>query len=52
LTRQLDSGRLTTSASNQGGRINELTDVIAWNMYYGWYGGEPSGIGEWADELH
>lgn len=52
LAHQLDSGRLTTSASNQGGRINELTDVVAWNMYYGWYGGEPSGIGEWADEVH
>lgn len=47
-----DPTRITTSASNQGGEINELTDVIAWNQYFGWYGGEPSSIGEWADVTH
>lgn len=52
LAKILDPGRLTTSASNQGGEINEVTDVVAWNQYYGWYGGEPSGIGKWADDMH
>lgn len=52
LAHQEDPGRLTTSASNQGGEINMVSDVVAWNLYYGWYGGEPSGIGEWADATH
>lgn len=52
LAHRLDPGRLTTSASNQGGEINEVTDIIAWNQYYGWYGGEPAGIGDWADAVH
>lgn len=52
LAHQEDPGRLTTSASNQGGEINTISDVVAWNQYYGWYGGEPSGIGAWADATH
>ncbi len=52
LAHREDPVRLTTSASNQGGAINEVSDVVAWNQYYGWYGGEPSGIGEWADATH
>ncbi|MDR0766765.1 MAG: glycoside hydrolase family 2 protein [Odoribacteraceae bacterium] len=44
-----DPSRLTTGASNQGGALNRVTDVIAWNLYYGWYGGKPSSIGAWAD---
>lgn len=48
----IDSTRLTTAASNLGGSINRLTDLIAWNMYLGWYGGNPAEIGEWADLTH
>lgn len=47
-----DPTRITTSASNQGGELNELTDVIAWNQYFGWYGGDPASIGTWADNTH
>ena len=46
-----DSTRSTTSASNQGGAINYITDVIAWNRYDGWYGGNPGTLGAWLDEL-
>ena len=52
LAHQEDPTRPTTAASNQGGELNELTDLIAWNQYFGWYGGEPSSIGKWADATH
>ena len=52
LAKQEDPSRVTTSASNQRGRLNELTETVAWNQYHGWYGGEPSGIGKWADATH
>jgi len=32
--------------------LNDITDLIAWNKYYGWYGGDPSMIGSWADVTH
>ena len=46
-----DPTRPTTSASNQGGAINYITDVIAWNRYDGWYGGNPGTLGAWLDDL-
>lgn len=52
LAHQEDPSRLTTAASNQGGELNELTDVVCWNQYFGWYGGEPASIGQWADATH
>ena len=52
LAHEEDPYRLTTAASNQNGALNEVTDLIAWNQYYGWYGGEPAGIGKWADAVH
>lgn len=47
-----DPSRITVAASNQEGDLNELTDIIAWNKYFGWYGGDPSSIGKWADRKH
>lgn len=49
-----DSTRLTTSASflEDENEINRITDVIAWNKYFGWYGGAPSYMGKWADNVH
>ncbi len=52
LAKEEDPSRLTTAASNQPGRLNELTELIAWNKYEGWYGGMPSDIGKWADATH
>ncbi len=51
LAKSLDSTRLTTSASNVPGAINEVTDLVAWNRYYGWYEGQPHEISVWADTL-
>ena len=37
-----DPTRPTTSASNQDGALNFITDHIAWNRYDGWYGATPA----------
>lgn len=47
-----DPSRITTAASNQSGDLNKITNLIAWNLYFGWYGGEVSDIGKWADNKH
>lgn len=52
LSKKEDPTRLTTSASNQGGNLNFITDLIAWNKYDGWYGGMPKDLGVWLDQTH
>ncbi|MBP2830669.1 hypothetical protein J8281_00600 [Aquimarina sp. U1-2] len=53
LAKEEDATRLTVAASNiDSSALNNVTDVIAWNKYYGWYGEEPSEMGVWADEMH
>lgn len=52
LAHQEDPTRLSTSASNQSGEMNFITDAIAWNKYNGWYGGTPADLGEWLDATH
>lgn len=47
-----DATRPTTAASNQGGKLNYITDLIAWNRYDGWYGGTPAHLGEFLDRTH
>ncbi len=49
-----DPTRPTTSASfiNHKDPLNGVTDIIAWNQYFGWYGGSPSDMGKWADTVH
>ncbi len=48
-----DPSRITTAASNGGDhKLHEITDLIAWNRYFGWYRGVPSDIGPWMDNLH
>ncbi|MEP6502762.1 MAG: glycoside hydrolase family 2 TIM barrel-domain containing protein [Betaproteobacteria bacterium] len=32
--------------------LTRQTDVIAYNRYYGWYDGEVTDIGPWADRVH
>lgn len=52
LAHQEDTTRPTTSASNQMGDLNFITDAIAWNRYDGWYGGTPADLGRWLDRMH
>ncbi|MDE7133710.1 MAG: glycoside hydrolase family 2 protein, partial [Rikenellaceae bacterium] len=42
----------TTSASNQDGDLNFITDLIAWNRYDGWYGATPATLAVWLDATH
>ena len=46
-----DPGRLTVSASNQNGTLNFITGLIAFNQYFGWYGGAPEDIGKWGRQM-
>ena len=53
LAKKEDPTRLTTAATNlDRSDLNGVTDVIAWNKYFGWYGDEPSEMGRWADTMH
>ena len=52
LAHRADPSRPTTSASNQGGDINYITDLIAWNRYDGWYGASPRSLATWLDKTH
>lgn len=54
LAHQEDPTRPTTSASflEDENTLNQVTDVVAWNKYYGWYGGKFSDLGVWADNIH
>lgn len=48
-----DSTRVSTAASFiDENELNQVTDLIAWNKYYGWYGADVNQIGKWADETH
>lgn len=54
LAKDLDSTRLTTAASCIKSRdpLNAVTDVMAFNRYYGWYNGKPTDWPEALDTLH
>lgn len=52
LAHQEDATRPTTSASNQDGGLNFLTDLIAWNRYDGWYGNTPRTLADFLDATH
>lgn len=53
VAKQEDPSRLTTCASfGSEPTFNEVSDVIAWNKYFGWYGGKPEEMGKWTDMMH
>lgn len=52
LVKNEDDSRLTTAASNQEGNLNYITDLIAWNKYYGWYGSNINELAKWLDKTH
>jgi beta-galactosidase len=48
-----DPSRLTTCATFlDKDTFNRVSDVIAWNKYYGWYGSSFEQLGIWADRTH
>ena len=56
LVHKLDPSRLTTMAQvsmlPMESPHNQLTDVLCYNHYFGWYTGDVSGNGPWLDEFH
>ncbi len=51
-----DPGRLSVGASmlspQEHPSIHGVTDLIAWNRYFGWYYKEPKDMGVFLDKLH
>ena len=51
-----DPDRLSVGASmlspHEHSNIHNITDIIAWNRYYGWYYKEPKDMALFLDELH
>ena len=56
LCHEMDKTRLTTVAAVSPCPINspylEIPDVVSYNHYFGWYGGETSMNGPWFDKFH
>lgn len=56
LARELDPYRVTTSANlntvPDDSTMNKITDVVAYNLYYGWYYGEMKDLADRVDEFH
>jgi beta-galactosidase len=49
-----DATRPTTLASHvpEAFPINDQTDLVGFNKYYGWYYGKLDDLGPWADKIH
>ncbi len=54
LAKTEDPTRFTVGASmlDPEEPIHDITDLIAWNRYFGWYYGKPEDIGRFLDETH
>lgn len=56
LARQLDPTRMTTSANlycvKNNSPLNRITDVVAYNIYYGWYYGAIPEYADFLDRFH
>lgn len=54
LAHKEDHTRLTTAATNRSAKepVNKVPDLIAWNQYFGWYGGDAKTLGSFLDDTH
>ena len=56
LCHELDKTRLTTMAQvsmlDVNSQMNQVSDILSYNHYFGWYGGDVSDNGEWFDNFH
>ena len=56
LVHEMDKTRLTTVAAVSPCPINspylQIPDVVSYNHYFGWYGGDTSMNGPWFDKFH
>ncbi len=56
MVHEMDKTRLTTIAAVSMAKIDDpyihISDVVSYNHYFGWYGGETSMNGPWFDNFH
>ncbi|MEQ2457534.1 discoidin domain-containing protein, partial [Flavonifractor hominis] len=52
MAHELDPSRLTTMATNNNSAYSWDSDLIAWNTYPGWYGGNINNLGGTVDGYH
>lgn len=56
LVHDMDNTRLTTvavvSMCDTNAQYLQIPDVVSWNHYFGWYGGDVSMNGPWLDRFH
>ena len=56
LAKAMDPSRLTTMAqvsmTPMDSEHNYITDVVSYNHYFGWYGGDVEDNGPWLDKFH
>ena len=56
LVHEMDKTRLTTLAAVSMCKIDDpylkISDLVSYNHYFGWYGGETSMNGPWFDKFH
>ena len=56
LVHSIDKTRLTTMAQvsmlDVDSEMNRISDVISYNHYFGWYGGEVGDNATWLDDFH
>ncbi len=56
LAKEMDPSRVTTIANvtmtPMNSEHNYITDVVSYNHYFGWYGGDVHQNGAWFDEYH
>jgi len=56
LAHEMDKTRLTTVACVSMANIDDpyvhISDVVSYNHYFGWYGGDTSMNGPWFDDFH
>ena len=56
LARKMDPSRLTTMAQvsmlQMESEHNDITDILSYNHYFGWYMGDVSENGPWLDKFH
>ena len=56
MAKKIDSTRFTAQANiysvDNTSPLNEITDFVGYNLYYGWYYNELSGLGERLDKFH
>ncbi len=52
VAKEIDKYRITTAATDISASFDTITDVIAWNRYFGWYAGKAHYISTWLDSMH